>query len=972
MTDIDHLFKQPSKRPPTFGRLASWLFFGSSGVLLLLGFAWLQLDGTDDPSVARSAHAGVAPVGRSGRQNSADQSALKASFAVTPPSDVATASLPEKAKTVDEPLAAPMAAEYPRIFPGYLTAARLKARQNAPQWQAFRARLVANLPRVLSYSYQGSMATWISDYAAGAACEPDEAMAQNFADKAVGLMVSLSRDYQYGAELSRVYLTRGDGKTKVFALPDADLIPASVRVYVYNTVVLKVTRAADGLRDEIDSPFYSVVKVSNSSDANHDYINGIDWTVPTDVLPRYIDWLPAAGNKPAPGATYYVTAVAVLGSPISSTGWILNGQNVQFRVPPPPASAVFYEYIHGTHAADGSTLAYQQTGRGYGGLNNVMLDTTYSMRYMGKHMAMGLDWLWNSSSLTDARKAQFMDLMVRWSDYYRDNGYQSECPGSNYGAGGMVSRTLAAVALYGRDLRNGERLIREARDYRRDITVPFLQQNINVANPTTPATLKGGYWAEGWNYGALAAENLLYCGIALEHSGVISSAAPERAWASDAVRQLLIGSSDASAEKYPQQTVDTGDYYAYPAPFPGPAFINVLGAFSDNADARSYTTYLLQHRPVSKTPDPTSDDYRDLLFRDPSQQGRFWNDLPLQWRSSGCEVVCMRSDWNPDATWATTQLGSLLNAGHQAVAAGLLEVRRGIDDLLIYGPAYATGAISFQDKTAASNTLVVDDGGEGAQNYRYQQGVWPGLTGNRVIAYESSADSVYVAADLRASYSHSTNPGGGGSVDEWVRSIVYIRPGYIIVHDRCTTTRARFTKTVRWHSQFHKSSLNGSLLTVAVGKSKAFVQCYSSVPLNIALGVHTTDNKPMDEMTVAIAAPAARARYVNLIQVGSTSLKTIDFNSYIKSAKSQLEGVIVGDKQVVMFAHTPPLVLDDSYTFTAANGSMVTHRVAGLLANTPVTVHCGDAVSLARTSGQGLLTFSTTGAGLPQVVTLSK
>src|SRR5438477_12307504 len=78
--------------------------------------------------------------------------------------------------------ATPLSAEAPRLFPAYLTAARAKAAANTPQWRAFRSRLVANLPKVLSYSYEGSMASWISDYAAGAVCEHDAAMAQSFAD----------------------------------------------------------------------------------------------------------------------------------------------------------------------------------------------------------------------------------------------------------------------------------------------------------------------------------------------------------------------------------------------------------------------------------------------------------------------------------------------------------------------------------------------------------------------------------------------------------------------------------------------------------------------------------------------------------------------------------------------------------------------------------------------------------------------
>ena len=133
-----------------------------------------------------------------------------------------------------------------------------------------------------------------------------------------------------------------------------------------------------------------------------------------------------------------------------------------------------------------------------------------------------------------------------------------------------------------------------------------------------------------------------------------------------------------------QSTVyDGGDWFAYPARFP-----RTTSSFSWLRQAptrppRSYDNYVIQSRPTA-----SSNDFVDLLFRDPTAPASFWSNAPLTYRAEGTGLVTARADWNYNSTWMSFQLGNLLGADHQTYSPGQLEIQRGGDGLLINAPVY--------------------------------------------------------------------------------------------------------------------------------------------------------------------------------------------------------------------------------------------------------------------------------------------
>src|SRR5262249_28628050 len=149
----------------------------------------------------------------------------------------------------------------------------------------------------------------------------------------------------------------------------------------------------------------------------------------------------------------------------------------------------------------------QQTSAGDGGFNSIFIDDGYTSRYLGKYIGLGLDWLDGYTGFSSGLKNEAISLLTRWSDYLRDHGYHVHYPASNYGAGMYARRAITALALANRSS-DGPLLLSEVLAYRTNYVLPILQ------NAT--ASLKGGFWSEGWNYGQMATVNLLLGSLALE------------------------------------------------------------------------------------------------------------------------------------------------------------------------------------------------------------------------------------------------------------------------------------------------------------------------------------------------------------------------------------------------------------------------------------------------------------------------
>jgi PKD repeat protein len=842
------------------------------------------------------------------------------------------------------------------LTPSALAALRLKATNNTAQWQSFKSRLDGQLNVVIESggAYQGDELSWIGDYALGYKTLQfkDPVAAARYADKALALMRSAVRDFQKFGEYGQQFIARGNGSTKVFTLPNTNIVANSLTVYKAPISVIPVTRATGTNKtDEVDS-YVTYIKVSNTSDGPTNYVEGTDWRHNSDLPNELIDWSSAApGHLPAPGATYYVTVASSLDA--SSTSATLSGNTITLSTAPTANEAVYVEYVYGVHAVDYSALAFQQSSAGDGGLNSILIDDGFPSRYLGKFTATGYDWLYGYPGFSAAFKNQVGTMLARWSDQAKVSVYRVDDPASNYAEGAYVSRVLSALALSGSRNTNGTRLLNEMIAYRLSNVLPV------ITNLTT--SLYGGFWAEGWNYGQQASRNLVLSGLALETAG-LANISPERTWAGQVINSLI------SAQPSQAQVYDGGDWYAYPAPFVDKDLFYLMAAATPDVTARSYANYIIQNYPGGQT-----QDMQDLLYRDASAQAAFWSAAPLQYWNQGTGLIVARNDWSYNSTWVAFQLGNLLETDHQQDCQGQLEIQRGADGLLISANEVGENQLP-STQSSFGNLMVIDDNGVGTQTYRFNQGSWFGTPGCRILNFEATNGYTYAGGDYAASYGLNFTP-GIGTAKQLTRQIVYLRPDYVVVHDRAVTKSTNDLKQLRWHflnSPAFNAASNSWVATN--GASKLFGQTFSRSSLSSSNAAVNCPDDPGGALVYRIATwnalKATNVTYVTALQSGPATTATMVPTAFIHSTDNRLEGVQMGTN-VVLFgsdAVLNPFTGTLSYTVTGA--SPISHLLTDLPSNRACQVSVGG-VSLGTitTSAQGTLSFTNTPSG-SQTITI--
>jgi hypothetical protein len=256
------------------------------------------------------------------------------------------------------------------------------------------------------------------------------------------------------------------------------------------------------------------------------------------------------------------------------------------------------------------------------------------------------------------------------------------------------------------------------------------------------------------------------------------------------------------------------------------------------------------------------------------------------------------------------------------------------------------------------NTVSIDDNGEGKQNYRHGPGVWTGTPGVVMQAYEAELPYVYVGGDYRATYSHNTNPGGGGSSTELTRQVVYLRPNHFVVFDRVGTLKDTYPKELRWHF-LNPPAAQGEVFVETVGKSRLFGRTFSTWPLKTRTRVLGEGKVKIHQVYTQNSTPSAVVRYVTAFQVAPVATIQMDATRHILAEDQRMEGVQLRDF-AVLFGRDGDVDLATPLTYRVEGKNAIRHLLVNMKPDRSyvVTTEGASPVTVTATR-QGVLLFTT-------------
>jgi hypothetical protein len=882
------------------------------------------------------------------------------------------------------------------------TAVQAKQSGNTTQWQNFKAKLDSNLSTLVNVAignYQASSLEIGADYALGWLLTGNT----DYASKAVAMLRSVL--YGYGAmpngSATRLFLAIGDNSTVTFTLPQTPNPTGSLGVYLATVTNYAQVRSSTASYDRTGHHYGFIKTVSSSpSGGGTVYIQGVDWNQSDTVFEDSIDWS-LGGTVPANGATYYFNFInRFSATKQAAAAFSLTGNQITFTTAPTTGQAVLVEYIY----TDGAGLLWQQTkdndtGFQTAGYNNIFQDSGYGTRYLA-YAALIRDWLSGYSGLTSTDIVRCEDLLNRWSNHAAvDAGvsaisgvYKANAPASNYCAGHYFLRAVAAAVLRKNGNTNGAARVTDVTNWRTTYLLPYFSgTNTDITVGVNAGGNDGeGFRAEGWNYGGPALASLVRGERALFADADIADQSAGQTWATNAGNALVhhqfsTTTLTVAGVRYAGKVNDLGDGYSYPEPYVAFSEVALLSAHAGSSTTQGLMNYALQNYTADFGGGIGLKGYNhtDLIWRDPSASTVNPNTLTaLAYKSSGQGVVVGRKDWTYTDVWFTFGCGNLvLGASHQRFNQGHLEVWRGPDPLLAYGVAIAGAQVYTQSNNGGStwsNLVLLDDNGEGVDDYRWCQGQNYGTTGCSLLQQEDTGSGgySYMVGDYANAYSKSTVPGNKGVVSVLQRSVVYLRtPGYFFVYDRLTTkhsgTNPEYPKRFQWMTYSSTPTLvsGGPAWTYTGGSSVVFVTPVSSKSIQTAIDNPSINgNKNTWRVITNNTSATDTINICSAIQVAANSVGTQDAVTRITG--SLLEGAIQGDYVTMFGIAAGPVTTPTSYSYTGVNTHTIHHTVCDLTPSQTYTLS-GAASGTQVASAVGVITFTTTGSGSSQTVTIT-
>ncbi|HXU02016.1 MAG TPA: MYXO-CTERM sorting domain-containing protein [Polyangia bacterium] len=437
-------------------------------------------------------------------------------------------------------------------------------------------------------------------------------------------------------------------------------------------------------------------------------------------------------------------------------------------------------------------------------LATITHDTGYPIRWYGPDIALVYDWLYSAPGVDDALRAQTRNCLTAWVDYYTKSGYHRDEPASNYNAGYVAAKALAAIAI-GNDGGADGHLWTEALHEVFGTTLVGDGLSGSTGSFGMPAgPMVGGDWPEGWQYGPLSVAEYAGAARALEEAG---ASQPEMdAW----VNSLAVRYAHGTVPSFDGIYTGNGDYDSMlPVGPPNGSILDAVLIGPSSDQAAGWALYMKQQQ----KPDFGSTFIWNVLAdaRDvPAQDYRAQTPAaPLWYLARGTRTIYARTAWDAAAFWGVFTSAPQVVSDHQHFSSGNFLFSRGADHLIVDSSNYGESATFETNAITVDSPLLPGD-------YAKSQTGWS----KAELLWARGTDAAVYAA--RSDFAHAFDFNGTASDVAYAhREWVFLPEGETVLIDRVRTGSASRNTYISFHANTAGTlAQTGSIASGTVGGSK--------------------------------------------------------------------------------------------------------------------------------------------------------
>ncbi len=443
-------------------------------------------------------------------------------------------------------------------------------------------------------------------------------------------------------------------------------------------------------------------------------------------------------------------------------------------------------------------------------------DDGFGIRFYVTTMAIGYDWL--HADLSPALKERLRAAMARWLETYDVKGFARDHPQGNYFAGYYAAKAFAALATQDDEPKSPTWWADWYERMHKQMVQPYYAKH-----------LVGGGWPEGWSYGALGTLNMTWPVLAAHTAKDINLFRDPNAGFTFPFDQAIHLVHFAWPDRI--HVDDRGENYESSADEMSTAPLwtltvlpSLLRRYGDPF-APQLQKYAREIRGRKENKAPA---WMDVLFWDAGAPEADYEKLQTSYVAWGMQTAVMRSNWDPNAVWATFTSGAhTANAegGHMHFDQGSLAIVRGSRAVLVNAasavrrrepgdpqskgddPVYEELFGNHDKDPRKANRTIFNvfyarskpAAGQAETEERYGQiASMPPKPKTKLARFEDRGEWVLMRGEhLEDMYRKGKK--NEVRVASWTRQVLYVRPSLFVVDDRTEVGDADLDQWLAFH-----------------------------------------------------------------------------------------------------------------------------------------------------------------------------